>query len=285
VKLLAGRLAPQAGQMTVPPKLRVGYFAQHQQEELHLDESAFQQVRRLMPNATETQVRSHLGGFAFSGQTGDQTVGSFSGGEKARLLFAMMSLAAPHLMLLDEPTNHLDVDAREALIRALNDYSGAVVLVSHDPHLLELVCDRLWLVKDGTCRPYDGDLDEYKRHLQEERRERRRQAAEARADENGGDKLSKKDARRARAQARERNQELRRQVKEAEREIEKLTVKKDALEAKLSDPKVYGGSTRDLMELQLQHSEIKQKVEDAEARWLEAQSALEDADSADESAA
>src|SRR5208337_1950552 len=161
-KLLAGRLAPMAGEMRRGPKLRVGYFAQHQADELHLDETPVQHLARALPRATETVVRSQLARFGLETGKAETPVADLSGGEKARLLLALATRDAPQLLILDEPTNHLDIDARDALVRALADFQGAVLLITHDPHLVELVADRLWLVADGTVRPYDGDMDDYR---------------------------------------------------------------------------------------------------------------------------
>ncbi|MBF0093564.1 MAG: ABC-F family ATP-binding cassette domain-containing protein, partial [Alphaproteobacteria bacterium] len=199
-KLLSGRLEPLAGQVRKPGKLRVGYFAQHQMEELHPEETPFQHMARVLPLAQEAKVRAHLGRFGFSQAHADVRVENLSGGEKSRLLFALMSRDSPHVMILDEPTNHLDIDSREALMAALNAYAGAVVLITHDPHLIEMVADRLWLVGDGACAAYDGDLADYRRMLLERARDTRRGA---RAEE-GSDKASRKDARRAGADTRAR---------------------------------------------------------------------------------
>src|SRR5499427_218119 len=177
-KLLAGRLKPMAGAMRKSPKLRVGYFAQHQTDELDVDATPLQLMERLAPMVAEEKRRAHLGRFGFAQEKALTKVVALSGGEKARLLFALMSRDTPHLLLLDEPTNHLDVDARQSLVQSINSFEGAVVLISHDPHLIELCADRLWLVAGGAVKPFDGDMDDYRRFLLEERRDR---TAEARA--------------------------------------------------------------------------------------------------------
>jgi ATP-binding cassette, subfamily F, member 3 len=161
-KLLAERLHPQAGRITRASKLTVAYFAQHQLDELVADESPVQHVRRLMPNATESQARGRAAEMGFSGAAADTLVDSLSGGEKARLLIGLAAFHGPHLLILDEPTNHLDIEAREALLAALNDFPGAVIVISHDRHLLDACANRLWLVANGTVAPYDGDLDDYR---------------------------------------------------------------------------------------------------------------------------
>ena len=158
-KLLAGRLAPLAGEIGRAPRLAVGYFAQHQTDELHADATPIAHMAAALPRATPVQVRAQLARFGLDAARAETTVAHLSGGEKARLLLALATREAPHLLILDEPTNHLDIDAREALVRALAEWSGAVLLITHDAHLVELVADRLWLVADGTVRPFDGETD------------------------------------------------------------------------------------------------------------------------------
>jgi ATP-binding cassette subfamily F protein 3 len=268
VKLLAGRLKPMTGKLVKSSKLKVGYFAQHQADELNLAETPYQHLARLMPMATETKVRAHLGRFGFSGERADVKCEGLSGGEKARMLFAMTSTAAPHILLLDEPTNHLDVDAREALVQALNMYDGAVVLVSHDAHLVDLVADRLWLVNEGTCQAYDGDLSDYRALLTDERRARRRQARESAEAPAETSSAGRKQARRDRAEQRAATADLRKAVREHEQRIEKLAAERAQLERRLADPEVYQGSTAKLMELQLRHGEIKAELAKTEDAWL-----------------
>ena len=169
-KLLAGRLAPLAGEMRRGPKLRVGYFAQHQTDELVADETPIDHMTRALPRAHPPQVRAQLARFGLDADRAETPVANLSGGEKARLLLALATRDAPQLLILDEPTNHLDIDAREALVKALADFQGAVLLITHDPHLVELIADRLWLVADGTVRPFDGDLDDYRALLAERAR-------------------------------------------------------------------------------------------------------------------
>ncbi|MGH6920292.1 MAG: ABC-F family ATP-binding cassette domain-containing protein, partial [Geminicoccaceae bacterium] len=164
-KLLAGTLAPMGGELVRSPKLRAGYFAQHQIEELEAGQSAVQHLARRLPDEREERLRTRLGGFGLSQEKADLPAARLSGGEKARLTFALMSALAPQLLILDEPTNHLDVDSRDALVEAVNDFAGAVILISHDRHLIELTADRLWLVADGRVRPFDGDIDGYRRGL------------------------------------------------------------------------------------------------------------------------
>ncbi|WP_119459571.1 ABC-F family ATP-binding cassette domain-containing protein [Rhodospirillaceae bacterium SYSU D60014] len=279
VKLLAGRLKPLDGELRKSAKLRIGYFAQHQAEELDLTATPLMLMERLAPMATEQKRRAHLGRFGFGQEKALTTVGALSGGEKARLLFALMSREAPHILLLDEPTNHLDVDSRQALVQAINGFEGAVVLISHDPHLIELTADRLWLVADGGCRPYDGDLDDYRRLLLNQRRNRNAEAREAKQSASDGadtrTATARKEQRKAAAEARAAVQHLRRAAEEAEKRLEKLQARKAALEARLADPVIYEGPTAQLMELQVKFGEIKKEIARTEERWLEAQAALE----------
>ncbi|MBF0130616.1 MAG: ATP-binding cassette domain-containing protein, partial [Alphaproteobacteria bacterium] len=272
-KLLSGRLEPLAGQVRKPGKLRVGYFAQHQMEELHPEETPFQHMARVLPLAQEAKVRAHLGRFGFSQAHADVRVENLSGGEKSRLLFALMSRDSPHVMILDEPTNHLDIDSREALMAALNAYAGAVVLITHDPHLIEMVADRLWLVGDGACAAYDGDLADYRRMLLERARDTRRGA---RAEE-GSDKASRKDARRAGADTRARQAPLRRKVRDAEKQLETLAAKRANILARIADPALYRQPAEALTALQIELAEVDRAAAAAETEWMEANLALEEA--------
>ena len=271
IKLLSERLQPSAGTLRKSGKLKIGYFAQHQTEELDANGTAFSHMARLLPDLPDSKVRGRLGQFSFSQDKANTEVQNLSGGEKARLLFALMGRHSPHILLLDEPTNHLDVDAREALVEALNDYQGAVILVSHDANLIELVCDRLWIVEKGTCNTFDGDLEDYRKSFLESRRASRRQ------EKNNGPSSNKKNARRDRALARAAQSELRKSAKSAEQRMEKLQAEQAKIEAKLADPNVYNGSTSDLMKLQVQLGEAKSKASKAEEKWLEASSSLEEA--------
>jgi len=272
IKLLSGRLQPLSGLFRKSSKLRFGYFAQHQTEELNPEQTALQVMGSKLEDAPESKVRAQLGRFGFGADKVNTTVANLSGGEKARLLFAVMTLDAPHVLLLDEPTNHLDVDAREALVRALNDYKGAVILVSHDPHLLELVCDRLWLVDKGTCTSFDGDLADYRSKLLDDRRSGGSKSTTTRQSN-----VSRKEARKLRAQARADTADIRKNAKQAEAKIENLEQEKAALEARLADPDIYGGSTAEFQKLQLKLGEIKSAVSKAEEIWMKAQEVIEKA--------
>ena len=276
MKLLAGRLKAQDGKVVKSTKLEVGYFAQHQAEELPETETPYDYMQAKMEDVIEAKVRAHLGRFGFEQSKADTPIQNLSGGEKARLLFANMSRTAPHIMLLDEPTNHLDVDAREALVEALNTYDGAVVLVSHDPHLVELVCDRLWLVDDGKCKQFDGDLDDYKRQLMEARRIKRDAAKDGSTDTDGP-RVDKKADRKARAEARAATQHLRKAVQSAEKRVTKLTDEKSKLQEKLADPALYTAPSDDLTRLQIALGQVEKQLEEAEEAWLDAETDLENA--------
>ena len=265
-KLLAGRLDPLAGEMFRGPKLRVGYFAQHQTDELSLGETPIAHMARAMKRATPPQVRAQLARFGLDADRAETRVEALSGGEKARLLLALATRDAPQLLILDEPTNHLDIDAREALVRALADFGGAVLLITHDPHLVELVADRLWLVADGTVKPFDGDLDDYRALLSERARPAKAEAG------------SKRDERRERAEARAALAPLRKAAREAEARIGRLAEEKRALEARLADPRMYGAERKsEMTAARMRLAAIARLTKDAEAAWLEAEAALEDA--------
>ncbi|MCB9947891.1 MAG: ABC-F family ATP-binding cassette domain-containing protein [Rhodospirillaceae bacterium] len=272
VKLLGGRLDAMDGEVQRAPKLRIGYFAQHQADELDLGATALRQAMDVMPKATEEKVRSHLGRFGFPQARAETRIGDMSGGEKARLLLALMARDAPHLLLLDEPTNHLDVDSRQALIQAINDYPGAVILISHDPHLIELTADRLLLVADGTCRPYDGDLADYRKWLLS-----RGGNQDGRADGARTQGSIRKQERRTAAEARAALAPLRRQATDAEKRIAALEREKAELERQLADPALYGGASERVTDLQKRLHAVGRGIEEAETAWLEAQAALEDA--------
>jgi len=267
-RLLAGRLPPLGGELRRHPKLKIGYFAQHQLEELDVADTPYQRMLALMPNAPEDRVRARLGQFAFPGEKANVRVADLSGGEKARLLFALITFDAPQLLILDEPTNHLDVDAREALIHALNDYAGAVILVSHDRHILETVADRLWLVADGTVRPFDGDLDDYRRQVVGGPR--------GEATNGGGDKANRRDLRREAAEQRQRLAPLRKAAKDAETQVERLTAEKSKIDAKLADAALYTAAAQgEVVALKRRQADLNRDLEAAESVWLEAASALE----------
>ncbi len=274
VKLLAGRLQTMGGSMVKSSKLKVGYFAQHQADEFDLTVTALVQAKRAMPLAPEEKVRAHLGRFGFSQERSNTKVGSLSGGEKARLLFALMAKEAPNILLLDEPTNHLDIESREALIRALNDYEGAVILVTHDPHLVELVADRLWLVGDHKVVPFDGDLDDYRKLLLEKRRNAKRDGKEERKAMSAAQREA---ARKSAADLRASLAPLRRTIEAAEQEMAKIGAEIAKLDAKLADPDLYTGPAAKVTELQTARGQAGTRMAAAEQKWLDATAELESA--------
>ncbi len=270
-KILSGKLQPLTGETRSSSRLRIGYFAQHQSEELTADRTAYDHMAEVMRPAPEAKVRAQLGRFGFAQDRADVPAGNLSGGEKARLLFALMSRDAPHLIILDEPTNHLDIEARESLVSALNAYEGAVVLVSHDPHLIELTADRLWLVADGRVCDFDGDLNDYRKLLLDKAREGRKSGG------GTGAGNSRKDERRAAAATRVQLAPLRRKVVEAEKTLEKLTAEKREIERKLADPILYqaGSGADQVVSLRRRAGELDKAIIETEEQWLLAQEEME----------
>ncbi len=274
LRLIAGRLKPLAGTLRRSPKLGIGYFAQDQAEELNLAATPLEHLRALEPLATEEKLRAHLGRFGFSGDKALTRVGALSGGEKARLIFALISRRAPHLLLLDEPTNHLDLESREALVEALNAFEGAVILISHDPHLIELTADRLWLVADGTCRGFEGDLDDYRLRLLEERRA----AASASRDSDArpSPTSARKEARRQGAAIRAALAPLRQEIRHLEATIHRLSEERSEIERRLADPATYAGNgSGPIVELQTRLAEVTRRLAEVERDWLERHDALD----------
>jgi len=264
-KLLADKLVPMGGQMTRSNKLRVGYFAQHQVDELHLDETPVQHIRRLKPTEGEPRLRARLAGFGLMADQAETVVGRLSGGQKARLSLLLATIEAPHLLILDEPTNHLDIESREALVEALTAYSGAVVLVSHDMHLLSLVADRLWLVKDGGVEPYLDDLDSYRKLLLSDSPEKSEKARERKQPE-------KKKATREQVQA------LRSEVRKCEERVAKLEAMREKLSKKLADPALYEDARRgELDTWNRKYAEVMGATDKAETMWEKAVEAYENA--------
>jgi ATP-binding cassette subfamily F protein 3 len=267
--LLAGRLAPIAGQVTRSPKLVCGFFAQHQIEEMRPDESAFDHLSTLMPDRTPEVVRARLGRFGFGQEKAFVAVSDLSGGERARLNLALVTHHAPALLILDEPTNHLDIEAREALVQAINDFAGAVVLVSHDWHLLELVADRLWLVADGTARPFEGDLEDYTR-----------QVLDGGGSGNGSrsgepQSCNRRAARRLAANRRRELEPLRQAARQAEEEITRLTEEREALDRVLAQPPGPRDNGLALTAALKRRAEVMRLIERAEIEWLAAEESLE----------
>jgi ATP-binding cassette subfamily F protein 3 len=265
IRTLAGELPALGGHALRDPYLKIGYFAQHQLEQLDPKASALLHLRRIDPAAKEQSLRDFLGGFNFRGDRALEAIAPFSGGEKARLALALVVYRRPNLLLLDEPTNHLDLDMRHALETALLDYPGAVIVVSHDRHLLSSCCDELWLVADGRCARFDGDLDDYARWLTA------RDSAgsdDSTADKKAGTRASDKDQRRDAAEQRARLRPLRDAMKKIETQMEKLQKELSAIEAKLADPALYQGSQDEVRKLSQQQGELKKKLGSIEEEWL-----------------
>ena len=261
-KLLAGKLAPAGGQMTRSSKLRIGYFAQHQVDELHLDETPLQHIMRQRPAEGQPKLRARLAGFGLGADQADTLVGRLSGGQKARLSLLLATLDAPHLLILDEPTNHLDIESREALVTALTEYSGAVVLVSHDMHLLGLVADRLWLVKGGAVKPYQGDLESYRKEL-------------LAGDEP--EKPAEKPREKAPRPSREALLALKAEVRRCEERLSKLNEMRDKLAVKLADPALYE-RPEEAVVWQKKYAEVMEGLDKAEDLWMKAAEKLETAE-------
>ncbi len=267
-RLLAAQLAPMDGDMTKSGKMRVGYFTQYQVEELDGEDTPLEHMQRLMGDKTPAAVRAQLGRFGFSGQKATTKVGKLSGGERARLALALITRDAPHMLILDEPTNHLDVDAREALVQALNAYDGAVVVVSHDRHMIELTADRLVLVDAGTAKEYAGSLDDYTDLILG----RNQPKGDANAVKGG----SKKDKKAAAAE-RERAVALKKTAHEAEQAVVKLTSQRSAIDRAMFDPSGAEPwlAKLSMSELSQRRAEVDAKLTLAEAAWLDASEALE----------
>ncbi len=260
IKLIAGKLGAMKGEITRASKLRIGYFSQHQTDELDVDSTPYLAMLKLMqeknPDVKEPVVRAKLGAFGFSRDLADNKIKALSGGEKARLLFAFMSFDAPHLLLLDEPTNHLDIDAREALVQALNDYQGAIVIVSHDPNMVERVADRLWLVKDGAVNDFNGDLEDYRKFTIQQRRDERKEEKKSKAEKPApvvdiAPKKSSKD------------------LEKAEKAIERLMKEKERLEVQMAEPGFYSGG-KNVETVQKDYNRVLSELEAQENFWIEA---------------
>lgn len=262
-KLLAGKLQPAEGKFSRSSKLRIGYFAQHQVDELHIDETPLQHIMRLRPAEGQPKLRARLAGFGLMADQADTVVARLSGGQKARLSLLLATIDAPHLLILDEPTNHLDIESREALVDALTEYPGAVILVSHDMHLLGLVADRLWLVKGGAVTPYTEDLEAYRRQLLagDDEVKATPKPVEKRPKPNRDEMLA-----------------LKAEVRKCEDRLAKLNDMRDKLAKKLADPELYeDGRKGELATWNAKYAEVMGALDKAEAMWLDAQEKLEGA--------
>jgi len=254
VKLISDNLSAMTGQVTRNSKLRIGYFAQHQSDELDDETTPYEAMRKAIGDIAEAKCRALLGKFGFDKGKSDTQIRKLSGGEKARLLFCIMSHDAPHIMLLDEPTNHLDIDARQALIEALNGYEGCVILVSHDPHLVEAVAERLYLVRDAGVAPYEGDLDAYRGLIMDQRREERAQARKSKKTQKAKP-AAKTDTAKA---------------EKLEAELAKFTAQKTELEAAMSHPDAMADSAK-MEQLLAEYAQVETQIGETEKAWFDTQ--------------
>jgi ATP-binding cassette, subfamily F, member 3 len=261
-KLLCGKLQPMGGDMKSPGRLTVGYFAQHQLDEVSPERTPYSYFAELMPDEPESKRRARLGAYGFGASLADSRCDTLSGGEKARLLFALAAFHAPHILVLDEPTNHLDVDSREALIMAINDYEGAVILISHDRHIIETCVDTLWLVNDGTVKPFDGDMEDYVRLVLDKARQHRRveKAASAKPLPE-----APKEAPRPSAAA------VQKAVDKIDRKMEDIRGKIAILDEALADPAIYSEEPKKAGDFTKLRAKLTADLEDLENQWLEAQ--------------
>ncbi len=269
VKLLAGKLPQFSGKIVRAANLSVGYFAQHQTDELDLEGSAYDHLRRLMPNETETKVRARTGAIGFSGKAGDTKVSSLSGGEKARLLLGLATFYGPNMIILDEPTNHLDIDSRAALAEAINDYPGAIIMVSHDRYLIEACADQLWVVADKTVTPYDGDLDDYRRSVLTARG--MKMSGRDRASSERSKNLDKPQPKK------EKKIPLKQKVSEAEAEMARINGIIAKIDTALALPDLFKRDPKQAAQLTKARSSAALALQRAEEEWLAASASLEDA--------
>ena len=268
IKFLAGELEAKSGESWQAQDLKIGYFAQHQLEQLNLDLSALEQLRALDKEAREQDLRNYLGGFGFQGARVDEPVKPFSGGEKARLVLALLVYQKPNLLLLDEPTNHLDLQMRHALSVALQSFSGAMVIVSHDRYLLKTVTDELLIVHDGKAENFDGDLDDYAKYISDFIKDGAKQKD---FDESCAPKeLSKKEQRQQDASRRKQLQPLRNQLKQLEKQLDELTGQQSKLENILADPVSYlDENKQQLKQTLVEKSDVDNTLEQVETEWME----------------
>ncbi|MGF7160457.1 ATP-binding cassette subfamily F protein 3 [Rhodoligotrophos appendicifer] len=297
-KLIAGKLGVETGHMRYHKRMNVGYFAQHQVDALNLADTPYDYMIKLMPDATIAQRRARLGSFGFAAHLADNKIATLSGGEKARLTLMLATFSGPHILLLDEPTNHLDIDSRAALVSALNDFEGAVILISHDRFLIEACVDRLWLVADKTVTPYDGDLDDYTKLVLERsraaRKEKRESAQDVVAESSQGEsaasevespkapaepQLTAQERRKRDADARARLAPYRRRIEVAEKRVAEVQRKIAEIDEKLADPKLYAKESSAANRLVQDRGVLLKQLKSVENEWLDATTALEEAES------
>ncbi len=270
-KFISGRLAPDGGELKVASNLKIGFFAQHQLDDLVPNETPVEHVRRLMPTEPEAKVRARVAQMGLATEKMATAAKDLSGGEKARLLMGLAAFHAPNLLILDEPTNHLDIDSRRALIEALNDYEGAVILISHDRHLIEATVDRLWLVNNGTVSSFDGDMDEYRDLIVSSGKKKDDKP------QNADDPATKAEQRKLNADKRASFAPLKKKINEIESLTAKLEKQIQALDAELADPALYEKTPAKAAEKAKQRGETAAKLAAAEEQWLELSSEYEEA--------
>ncbi|MDP0099473.1 ABC transporter ATP-binding protein [Glaesserella parasuis] len=278
IKLLAGEIQAQSGHTQLAKGVQLGYFAQHQLDTLRADESALWHLARLAPEKTEQELRNYLGGFAFHSDKVKQAVSSFSGGEKARLVLALIVWQRPNLLLLDEPTNHLDLDMRQALTEALTQYEGSLVIVSHDRHLLRSTVNEFYLVHDGKVEEFNGNLEDYQKWLNElnAQLECAKKADNSTACNNENSAVNRKEQKRQEAELRQQAAPLRKKLTQLEKELEKLTASLTTLEETLASPEIYDAENKaKLTDILAKQVATKKQLEEVEMEWLEVQEQLE----------
>jgi ATP-binding cassette subfamily F protein 3 len=268
VKTLVGELAPLAGERLMHPAARIGYFAQHTVEALTEGESPIQHLARIAPGRGEQELRNWLGRWNFAGERAFEPVDGFSGGERARLALALIAWTRPNVLLLDEPTNHLDMDMREALAEALAEFDGALVVVSHDRHLIGLACDRFWRVAEGVLTPFDGDLDDYAAWLRSRDRSEQKPVVSAASAPGAPSAPDGKQRRRSAAGQRERERPLRNRLKQVEAAIAKLDAELACLDIQLAEPALYADGGKQAAELGRQQIALRAQHLTLEAEWL-----------------
>ncbi|MBQ2267155.1 MAG: ATP-binding cassette domain-containing protein [Succinivibrio sp.] len=286
IKTLCGVLKPVHGTVTLGKGIKIGYFAQHELDQLSGQMSAIDHIRALDHNAKEKDIRTFLGSFSFSGDKATLKVESMSGGEQARLALALIAYQKPNLLLLDEPTNHLDLDMREALSLALSSYKGALILVSHDRHLLETIADKLWLIHDGECSVFDGDLDDYQNFLNQKNKEYKEQLSQS----NNTQKLSaslsneaksqsykSKEQKKLEAQKRQALRPLKLEIEKLEKSMEKLKKEIATIDETMADPTLYQNDSNKVQELSIKRAQLSDELDENEMLWLEKQDELEKA--------
>lgn len=282
IKLLSGTVPPKAGELRYSQGVKIGYFAQHQLETLRDDETALQHLMRLAPEATEQQLRDYLGSFGFHGDKALDVIAPFSGGEKARLVLALIVWQKPNLLLLDEPTNHLDLDMRAALTMALQSFEGAMVIVSHDRYLLRATTDDLYLVHDRKVEPFNGDLNDYHQWLSDlQRSERRQEQAENPKSTGANTQAARKEQKRQEAEFRRQTAPIRKKIDMLDTQLEKFSVKIADIESQLAEPSLYDASNKEkLTELLREQAAAKSSLEEVELEWMDLQEQLEQMEAA-----